>query len=260
MELKGRVALVTGGGSGMGRATARRLTDEGMQVCVVDINGDAARAVAEPLDALAVTADVSDPDQVDAAFARCVEQFGSVDLAYLNAGVVFPWSGDIADLDLADYRRAVGINLDGVVYGARAAVRSMRERGDDAAGGAIVATSSIAGLEPFPPDPVYTIGKHGVVGLIRSIAPNLAAEGIGAHGICPGVTDTGMLSEGTKEFMRGAGVPLVAPEEIANAVVLAATSPLEATGTCWVCNPGEPPLAFGFNDVPGPHTILNARP
>src|SRR5690349_23609496 len=108
MELAGNVALVTGAASGMGRATARRLADEGMSVCVVDIDGDAVGAVAEEIGALAVTCDVSDPDQVEAAFDQCVERFGRVDLAHLNAGVSITWSGDIAELDLRQYDRAVG--------------------------------------------------------------------------------------------------------------------------------------------------------
>ncbi len=256
MELAGRVALVTGAGSGMGRATVGRLAAEGMEVCAVDINGDAVTAVAEAIGALALTCDVSDPDQVDAAFARCLERYGRLDLAHLNAGVSISWSGDIADLDLANYHRAVGVNLHHVVYGARAAVRAMRQRSNGPTGGAIVATSSIAGLEAFPGDAVYTITKHGVVALIRSIAPNLAAEGISAHAICPNTTDTGMLSESTKVFLAGKGVALVPPEDIANTVVAAATSPIDMTGSCWVVNPGEPPFPFDFNDVPGPHKVL----
>jgi NAD(P)-dependent dehydrogenase (short-subunit alcohol dehydrogenase family) len=257
MELEGRVALVTGAGSGMGRATVRRLTDEGMNVCALDINGDAVRAVADPIGALAITCDVSDADQVDAAFAQCLGRFGRLDLAHLNAGVSIAWSGDIAELDLSNYHRALGVNLHHVVYGARAAVRAMRQRNDGSSGGSIVATSSIAGLEPFYGDVVYTIGKHGVVALIRSIAPNLAPEGIAAHALCPNTTDTGMLSEHTKEFLADKGVSLIPPEAIANAVVVAATSPIDMTGSCWVVNPDEPPFPFAFNDVPGPHKVLN---
>ena len=257
MELAGRVAVVTGAASGMGRATAQRLVAEGMQVCALDIDGDAVQAVAEPIGALGLACDVSDADQVDAAFAQCVDRFGSVDLAHLNAGVGVRWSGDIAELDVAQYHRSVGVNLDGVVYGARAAVRAMRGRPDPTIGGAIVATSSIAGIEPFHPDAIYTIGKHGVIGLIRAIAPNLANEGIAAHAICPGTTETGMLSEGVKEFFRKSGVAMQPPEEIANAVVMAATAPLEATGSCWICNPGEAPLAFEFNHVEGPDSAFN---
>jgi NAD(P)-dependent dehydrogenase (short-subunit alcohol dehydrogenase family) len=256
MELEGRVGLVTGAGSGMGRATVQRLVKEGMNVCAIDINGDAVRAVAEPTGALAITCDVSDVEQVDAAFARCLEHFGRLDLAHLNAGVSISWSGDIAELDVANYHRAIGVNLHHVVYGARAAVRAMRQRTDDSTGGVIVATSSIAGLEPFAGDAVYTITKHGVVALIRSIAPNLAPEGISAHAICPNTTDTGMLSDSTKDFLAGRGIALVPPEDIASAVVTAATSPIDMTGSCWVVNPGEPPFLFDFNDVPGPHKVL----
>lgn len=259
MELQGRVALVTGAASGMGRATARRLVDEGMRVCALDIDGDAVRDVAESIGAFPVTCDVSDPDQVDAAFAQCAAQFGSVDLAFLNAGVAIRWSGDIGELDLEDYRRSVGVNLDGVVYGARAAVRAMRERSGQPADGVIIATSSIAGIDPFHPDPVYTIGKHGVIGLIRSIAPNLAAEGIAAHALCPDTTDSGMLSGSIKDFFTRSGIPVMAPEQIADAVVYAATQPLKTAGTCWVCRLDELPEPFAFNTVPGPHTALNVH-
>jgi NAD(P)-dependent dehydrogenase (short-subunit alcohol dehydrogenase family) len=256
MELAGRVALVTGAASGMGRATVERLAAEGMQVCGLDVNDDALRAVTGPVGGLAIACDASKADQIDAAFAQCLEHFGRLDLAHLNAGISLKWSGDIAELDLDDYYRAIGVNLDHVVYGARAAVRAMRQRADGSRGGAIVATASIAGLEPVPMDPVYAITKHGVIGLIRSIAPNLAAEGIGVHAICPNTTDTAMVSQGTRDFLAGKGVALVPAEAIADTVVIAATSPIEATGSCWVVNPGEPASAFEFNDVPGPHKVL----
>ena len=117
MKLEGRVALVTGGASGIGLAAARRLAAEGMRLCVVDIDGVAASSVADALDGIAVQCDVSDPEQVDAAFAACARELGSIDLAFLNAGITIHWSGDIGSLDLADYRRSVGVNLDGVVFG-----------------------------------------------------------------------------------------------------------------------------------------------
>ena len=256
MELEGRVALVTGAGSGMGRATVGRLVDEGMRVAALDVNADAVRAVADETGALAVACDVSDPEQIDAAFAQCVERFGSLDLAHLNAGVAIRWSGDIADLDVAQYHRSVGVNLDGVVYGARAAVRAMRAR-PEPGDGVIVATASIAGIDPFHPDAIYTVGKQGVIGLIRAIAPNLAPEGIAVHAICPGTTETGMISESVKGFFRKAGIAMQPPEEIAAAVVRAARAPIESTGSCWVANPGEAPFAFEFNEVGGPDTVLN---
>ncbi|MDZ4235794.1 MAG: SDR family NAD(P)-dependent oxidoreductase, partial [Dietzia sp.] len=180
MGLEGSVALVTGGGSGIGRASAHRLAAEGMRVCVVDLDGETASAVADSVGGLGLACDVSVPAQVDTAFARCVEEFGGVDLALLNAGITIHWSGDIGSLDLAQYRRSVGVNLDGVVFGAVAAVRTMRAR-TGGGPGAILATASLAGLMPWHPDPVYSLGKHGVVGFMRSIAPNLAPEGIAVH-------------------------------------------------------------------------------
>ena len=110
MKLDGGVALVTGAASGMGRATARRLTDEGMKVCALDISADALQAVAEPLGALPIVCDVSDAEQVDAAFEACLDTFGQLDLAHLNAGVSLKWSGDIAELDLNEYQRAIAVN------------------------------------------------------------------------------------------------------------------------------------------------------
>lgn len=262
MNLEGSVALVTGGGSGIGRASAHRLAAEGMQVCVVDLDSETSSAVADSIGGLGIACDVSDPAQVDAAFARCAEEFGSVDLALLNAGITIHWSGDIGSLDLAQYRRSVGVNLDGVVFGAVAAVRAMRARPRDAPG-AILATASLAGLMPWHPDPVYSLGKHGVVGFMRSIAPNLAPEGIAVHTICPGITETGVLGD-RRPLVEGFGVPVMEPAAIADAVLHAAAAPIEQTGSCWVAQYGKPPWVMNFADVPGADSKLNlpvrARP
>jgi NAD(P)-dependent dehydrogenase (short-subunit alcohol dehydrogenase family) len=256
MDLAGRVALVTGSGSGIGRATAERLTAEGMRVCVVDVIGDAAESVSARIGGLAITADVSDRDQLDAAFDRCVATFGRLDVVHLNAGVSLG-AGDIAELDVEGYRRSIGVNVDHVVFGTSAAVRAIRRSEPDGGPRAVVATASIAGLEPFYPDAIYTLTKHAVVGFIRAVAPDLARDGIAAHVVCPGLTDTGMLNPERKKILLGAGMPLVEPERIADAVVAAILSPLEATGTCWVGNPDELPLPWNFAPVPGPHGAIN---
>jgi NAD(P)-dependent dehydrogenase (short-subunit alcohol dehydrogenase family) len=255
MKLAGRVALVTGGASGIGRATVQRLAAAGMRVCVVDIDGDAASSVAAPLPGLALQCDVSKAEQVDDAVKSCVDELGSVDLAFLNAGITIRWSGDIGSLDLADYRRSVSVNLDGVVFGAVAAVKAMRTRADSA-DGVIVATASLAGIVPWYPDPVYSLGKHGVVGFMRSIAPSLAVEGIAVHTVCPGITETGALGN-RRALVEAVGVPVMEPEAIADAVLTAATSPVEASGTCWVAQHGKPAWAMDFADVPGPDGRLN---
>lgn len=255
MNLAGRVALVTGGASGIGRATAHRLAAHGMTVCVVDIDKDAASAVADAIGGVAVQCDVSDPEQVDNAFAVCARELGSVDLAFLNAGITIHWSGDIGSLDLADYRRSVGVNLDGVVFGAVAAVRAMRARNEQA-GGVILATASLAGILAWHPDAVYSLGKHAVVGFMRAIAPNLAPEGISVHTICPGITETGVLGD-RRSLVERIGVPVMEPEAIADAALMAATLPIGRTGSCWVVQHGKPAWPMEFPDVPGPDSRLN---
>ncbi|KUI37357.1 SDR family oxidoreductase [Mycobacterium sp. GA-2829] len=254
MRLADRVALVTGGASGIGRATAIRLAGAGMRVCVLDIDGAAAKAVADAIGGIGLHCDVTDPDEIEMAFAACVTTMGGLDVVFLNAGITIDWSGDIGELDLAQYRRSVGVNLDGVVFGARAAVRTMRTLPH--ADRAILATASLAGLMPWHPDPVYSLGKHGVVGFMRSVAPNLAAEGIAVHTICPGITETGVLGD-RRPLVERIGVPVMDPVAIADAVLVALESPAGSTGTCWVTQHGKQPWAMEFAEVPGPDSRLN---
>ncbi len=115
-----------------------------------------------------------------------------------------------------------------------------------------MATSSLAGLIPFPPDPVYDLTKHAVVGFIRSAAPTLAPLGITANTVNPGMTDTNILSPDAKQFFAAADFPLMAPEDIAEAVLTIVTT--GRTGECWVCQPGRDPEPYRFHDVPGPRT------
>ncbi len=247
MNLDGKVALVTGAASGIGRATAQRFAEEGMRVCIVDQHEDAGRAVANDLGGVFRVADVGDAGQVEAAFTHCVAELGRLDVAFLNAGIAIGHA-DIVTLADDDYRRIMRVNVDGVVYGARAAAREMTARGS----GAIVATSSLAGLIPFPPDPVYDLTKHAVVGFMRSIAPTLAPHGITANCVNPGMTDTGILNDEIRSVFAAAQFPLMPPAQIADAVVHAVTS--GETGQCWVCQPGREPLRYEFRDVPGPRT------
>src|SRR5262245_36822381 len=224
-----------------------------MRVCCVDRDIDGARRVADEVRGTAVRADVSRSGETDAAFASCVDELGGLDLAYLNAGIAIARS-DIGALEDDEYERIVGVNVDGVVFGARAAIRTMRaqEARGRGRGGVIVATASLAGIVPFALDPVYALTKHAVVGFIRSIAPSLEGDGIAVHAICPGLTDTPIMGDETREALRAAEFPLMAPEQIAEAVVTAATS--STTGTCWVCQPGRTALRYEFRDVPGPRT------
>ncbi len=244
-QLDGRVALITGGASGIGRATVERFVAEGARVCVVDFDIDGGRAVAAANGALFAGADAGDSAQIDDAFAQCERELGGIDIAFLNAGIAIG-QGDIASLSDDEYRRIMRVNVDGVVYGARAAIRAMTRRG----GGAIVATSSLAGLIPFPPDPVYDLSKHAVVGFVRSIAPTLAPLGITANTVNPGMTDTNILSPDQKKVFESVDFPLMPASQIADAVLQIVTT--GRTGECWVCQPGRDPMPYRFHDVPGP--------
>jgi NAD(P)-dependent dehydrogenase (short-subunit alcohol dehydrogenase family) len=237
--LEGKVAIVTGGSSGIGLATLRRFKDEGASVVVADL--------AEGPDADAfVRADVGDPSDWPAVVAAA-EKLGGLDVAYLNAGVT-TGQPDITVLTDEQYRRIMNVNVDGVVFGARAIVPAMAARG----GGAIVATASLAGLISFPPDPIYTLTKHAVVGFVRSLAQQLEAKGITINAVCPGIVDTPLVGEPAKSALEAAGFPIIPPEQIAAAVLELAVG--GATGRAVVCQAGRDPVPYEFRDVPGPRT------
>jgi NAD(P)-dependent dehydrogenase (short-subunit alcohol dehydrogenase family) len=241
--LENKIGLVTGGGSGIGLATTRRLAAEGARVIVVDVNRPAGEAAADEMGGVFVEADVSSPT----AWAEVIEaarQAGGLDVAHLNAGVVGRQT-NLAQVTDDEYRRVMGINLDGVVFGVRAVVPLMIERG----GGAIVATSSLAGLIAFTADPLYTISKHAVVGLVRSMSEQLRVYGITINAICPGLTDTPLIGDG-KSRLEAAGFPLIPAERIADAVIGRMVG--SDTGLAWVCQAGREALPYQFRRVPGP--------
>jgi NAD(P)-dependent dehydrogenase (short-subunit alcohol dehydrogenase family) len=243
--LEGRAGVVTGGASGIGLATSKRLIAEGARVAIVDVNKDAGEVIAKEIGAEFVAADISIAKQVDDAFETAIEILGSIDIAHLNAGVTTKET-DILRVTPEEFRRVFGINIDGVVYGVHAAVKAMKGRP-----GSIVATASIAGITGYQPDPIYASSKHAVVGLVRSLAPQLSAREITINCICPGIVDTPLLGEGRK-VLEQAGFPLIAPEEIAEAVVRAIAE--GGTGQAWVVQPGREPLVYEFRGVPGPRT------
>lgn len=205
---------------------------------------------------MAVTADVSSREALDHAFEQCYSAFGALDLAHLNAGVSLS-AGDVARIDVDSYRRSMAVNVDHVVFGTGAAVRFMRRSPSTGGPRTVVVTASLAGLDPFLPNPVYTLTKHAVVGFVRAVAPELAAEGIGAHAVCPGLTDTAQIPPDRRAVLLESGMPLMEPDRIADAVVEAVKSPLADTGSCWVVNPGQHPLRWAFAEVPGPHARIN---
>jgi NAD(P)-dependent dehydrogenase (short-subunit alcohol dehydrogenase family) len=242
MDLRGKCALVTGGASGIGAAVARRLAEAGARVAIIDRDEAAARRVANEIGGLALRGDVSDPDIMPMLTAVTEEQLGRLDVVCLNAGATSRQPGT-ADLDVADYRRIVGVNVDHVVFGTAAAVPALRRAG----GGTIIATASLAGLVPMPLDPLYTMTKHAVVGYVRSAGAALAEEGIRLCAVCPGFADTPLIADHREQF---GDFPLLSADDVAAGVqaILDRGQPGEA----WFVQPGREPAPYGFRGVPGP--------
>jgi NAD(P)-dependent dehydrogenase (short-subunit alcohol dehydrogenase family) len=242
MDLSNKVALVTGGASGIGAATARMLAGKGARVAVVDLDESGAKSVAEEIGGTGLGGDVSAVGAMAAIVEQVEQQYGRLDVVHLNAGIVAGQSG-IEDLDVEGYRKIVGVNVDHVVFGVNAAVPALRRAG----GGTIVATASLAGLLPIPGNTLYTMTKHAVVGYVRSAGPALAGEGIRVVAVCPGFADTPLIAAAKDRF---AGFPLLSAEDVANAVdaILDRGEP----GECWFVQPGREPAAYGFRGVPGP--------
>jgi len=185
-RVEGKVCIVTGAGSGIGRATAARLIEEGGLVTCVDRNGDAVRdAVAEMGGAaVAVEADVSDDAQVRAYTDDTVARWGRLDVAFNNAGVNLPTVFHEAPDDLID--RTIAVNLKGVIYGCRAAIPHLLRRG----GGSIINTGSVNSLVSEPFLSIYAATKGAILMLSRSIALDYAKQGIRCNCLCPGWVDT----------------------------------------------------------------------
>jgi NAD(P)-dependent dehydrogenase (short-subunit alcohol dehydrogenase family) len=193
LGLDGKVALVTGGASGIGAATVRRLSQEGASVAVVDRDGAAAEELVASLPgpALALAGDVSDEDDVQAAVDAAAERFGRVDLHHLNAGI----PGSLApfeELSVDDFDAVIGVNLRGVFLGLRAAFRQYRAQGS---GGNIVTTASIGSLRGSDDLIPYHTSKHGVVGLTRCAAVHGATMGVRVNAIAPGIVLTGLFKD-----------------------------------------------------------------
>ncbi len=238
------VALITGGASGFGKEVTRQLVRRGDSVVLCDVNDAEGQAVVDELGATYLHCDVSDYDQVVATTQAAEQVHGGLDLVFLNAGISTGCGiGD--DFDLAKYKRANGINLDGVVYGAHAAIPALRRSG----GGSIVATASMAGLTGIPFDPVYGANKHAVVGLVRALGPALAPDGIKVNAFCPGFAETRIITD-IKSTLQASGVPII-PVEVAGDAVLQAFDSAE-TGQAFLLQAGRDVMVYRFRGIPGP--------
>src|SRR3954469_12455118 len=232
-DFHGQVALVTGASSGMGLATAQAFAQAGAAVVLADINETTLRAATDDLtaaghQAIAVTCDVSDEDQVAAMVERAVGQFGRLDHAFNNAGIQAPPT-DAADEPAELFDRVNAINLRGVWACMKHELRQMR----DQRSGAIVNNSSLGGLVGLPGRAAYHASKHGVIGLTKSAALEYAPRGIRINAICPGTIGPPMVAD-----MIASG-ELDLEEAIANQPIARLGRADEmAAAVLWLCSPG----------------------
>ena len=214
------MALVVGGGSGIGAACAQRLARDGYRVLVADLDTAAATRIADQCPhARAVHVDVTQVDSVDHMMAAAAD-WGSRLAAAVNCAAIRDAGGRVADQELDSWRRTLAVNLDGVFLCTRAQIRAMRGHG----GGAIIAISSVLGLRGHPDVPAYVTAKHGLIGLYRSAAIAYAAEGVRLNVVCPGYVHTPLLDANLDERRAAQLIAqhpmgrLGAPEEIAASV------------------------------------------
>lgn len=220
-DLGGKYALITGGASGLGAATAELMTNRGARVAIADINMDAASDLARRLDGIAVHCDVTDSAQVRASVTATVEKFGALDVMVNNAGIAPPPDNDrfqkmvnnqMARLDpsltaepldilvnLSDgvWDRMIRTHLYGVFYGTREALAHMTPRRT----GSIINISSILGMRPSASAPHYSVAKAGIIALTKATSAEVSQFGVRINAVCPGYTDTPLLGH-YSEMMR----------------------------------------------------------
>ncbi len=236
--------LITGGASGIGAAIARHWSNLGHDITITDVNDDDGRALAAELGCIYVHLDVRDEAQWR-AFATSNDAF---DVVFLNAGVatgdlIFgnPDTSPFTSFDLAAYRRTLGVNVDGVVFGVAHLAPAMVARGS----GDIVVTASMASIYPIPPDPIYGLSKHAVSGFVKSLAPALHERGVCLSAICPFFVDTPLVPKEQQAQIRETGFDVLTVDRVVEAAQMAIAEP--TPGAHWVVFPGAP-----INRLPEP--------
>ena len=228
-RLEGLVAVVTGGCSGIGLATVRRFAEEGAQVVIGDLDDARGKEVVERVGGLFVHCDVTDKDQVDALFKAAKDTYGSVDIAFNNAGISPPEDDSILDTDLDAWRRVQEVNLTSVYLCCKAALPYMLEQRS----GSIINTASFVAVMGAATSQIsYSASKGGVLSMSRELGVQFARDGVRVNALCPGPVNTPLLQElfATDEERaqrRLVHVPMgrfAEPEEIANAVLFLASA------------------------------------
>lgn len=227
-RLQGRVAVITGGGSGIGLATAKRMASEGATVVIVDMNDEAGEAAAAAVSGTYIHADVTSPDDNQRMYAETFDAFGSVDIAFHNAGISPPQDDSILETDLEAWRLVQEVNLTSVYLGCKAVIPYMQRQGK----GSIINTASfVATLGAATSQISYTASKGGVLAMTRELGVQFAREGIRVNAVSPGPVATPLLIElfakdPERAQRRLVHVPMGRfgePEEIAAAVAFLAS-------------------------------------
>lgn len=244
MDFDGTVAVITGAASGIGAAVARNIVSLGGSVVLGDVDTDGGGALAAEVDGIFVETDVRDLDANRALAAAALDAHGRIDLVHLNAGIP---SGTVfgPEFDESAYRRAMAINLDGVVFGVQATIDTLLAQGS----GQIIVSASMAGLTPVPFDPFYGANKSAVVSLVRSLAELYAESGVRINAVCPSFADTGIIAD-IRQFLIDSSFPILEVDEVIDTFLSIATG--SGTGECWYVVPGRTSAPFEFRRVPGP--------
>jgi 2-hydroxycyclohexanecarboxyl-CoA dehydrogenase len=223
-RLEDKIAIVTGGGQGIGKAVAGKLAAEGAVVVVTDLDEASAKETADALPgATAIRADVTDRQGVQAMVSRVVEQFGHVDVLVNNAG--WDKASSFVDSDPADWDRAIAVNLYGVLHTCKAVLPIMAERGS----GAVVNLGSDAGRVGSSGEAVYSAAKGGIIAFTKSLAREMARHQVRVNCVCPGPTDTALFASFAGPKLREAltrAIPfrrLGQPDDVANVVAFLAS-------------------------------------
>lgn len=254
-RLDDKIAIVTGGSSGIGLATARTFAQAGARVVIADIT-DGSDAAAE-IDGIYLPCDVTDADAVDRMVGTTVERLGRLDVLFNNAGVEM--HGQIVDTAREQHRKLIDVNVNGVYYCLQAAIRAMLEN-DGPVRGAIVNTASVAGITGVPAMSSYNASKFAVVGLTRNAAVEYGAAGVRVNCVCPGIIRTPMgeaaISElGGPEVLEAIGAAahplgrIGEPEDVARLVTFLASDDASFISGAVVTVDGA--MSAGFNAAPG---------
>jgi NAD(P)-dependent dehydrogenase (short-subunit alcohol dehydrogenase family) len=238
-DFGGKQAVVTGAASGIGRASAKALADAGAHVTLLDVNDELGASAAEAAGGTYVHLDVSNPDEWRSFFSS----FDRLDLLHLNAGIYDISLTDITSVSDERYRAYLGVNVDGVFFGLREAIPRLER-----AGGAVVVTSSMAGLMPLPGNPVYALTKWSLTGLVRSVHGELEGRGIRINALCPGAVATPLMGDDPRAFFDQIGITAYEPEDLAATVVDILAS--DRSGDAVLHRPPWPPETFEFARLP----------